>query len=128
MKIRLLTVSHKQPGWVHEACAEYEKRLPREWVHLPLGAPRSMGIHESQSLSFEMQLGRSRPFLELIAPLVRTHLGGLPLAEVLRRADTHLPAHHRHQRRAILTGLDKELSSQIDHFRAGGIHRDPRLG
>ena len=31
MKIRLLTVSHKQPGWVHEACAEYEKRLPREW-------------------------------------------------------------------------------------------------
>lgn len=31
MKIRLLTVSHKQPGWVHEACAEYEKRLPRAW-------------------------------------------------------------------------------------------------
>jgi 23S rRNA (pseudouridine1915-N3)-methyltransferase len=31
MKIRLLTVSHKQPSWVHEGCAEYEKRLPREW-------------------------------------------------------------------------------------------------
>ena len=31
MKIRLLTVSHKQPGWVLEGCAEYEKRLPREW-------------------------------------------------------------------------------------------------
>lgn len=31
MKLRLLTVSHKQPSWVHEGCAEYEKRLPREW-------------------------------------------------------------------------------------------------
>lgn len=31
MRIRLLTVSHKQPGWVLDGCAEYEKRLPREW-------------------------------------------------------------------------------------------------
>src|SRR5678815_2275211 len=31
MKLRLLTVSHKQPSWVHEGCAEYIKRLPREW-------------------------------------------------------------------------------------------------
>lgn len=34
-----------------------------------------MGIHESQSLSFEMQLGRSPAFLALIAPLVKKHLG-----------------------------------------------------
>lgn len=31
MKIRLLTVSHKQPAWVLEGAAEYGKRLPREW-------------------------------------------------------------------------------------------------
>lgn len=31
MKIRLLTVGHKQPAWVQQGCAEYEKRLPREW-------------------------------------------------------------------------------------------------
>jgi 23S rRNA (pseudouridine1915-N3)-methyltransferase len=31
MRIRVLTVSHKQPGWVLDGCAEYEKRLPREW-------------------------------------------------------------------------------------------------
>jgi 23S rRNA (pseudouridine1915-N3)-methyltransferase len=31
MKIRLLTVSHKQPAWVGEATAEYQQRLPREW-------------------------------------------------------------------------------------------------
>jgi 23S rRNA (pseudouridine1915-N3)-methyltransferase len=31
MKVRLLTVSHKQPGWVLDGCADYERRLPREW-------------------------------------------------------------------------------------------------
>lgn len=66
-------------GIVHETGhARYEQRLPREWVHLPLGQARSMGIHESQSLSFEMQLGRSRPFLRHIAPLVAKHLGEQP--------------------------------------------------
>lgn len=31
MKVRLLTVSNKQPRWVLDGCAEYEKRLPRAW-------------------------------------------------------------------------------------------------
>ncbi len=31
MKVRLLTVSHRQPSWVTDGCAEYERRLPREW-------------------------------------------------------------------------------------------------
>ncbi len=63
-------------GIVHETGhARYEQNLPRERVHLPVGQARSMGIHESQSLSFEMQLGRSPQFLALIAPLVKKHLG-----------------------------------------------------
>lgn len=63
-------------GIVHETGhARYEQNLPRERVHLPVGQARSMGIHESQSLSFEMQLGRSPEFLALIAPLVQKHLG-----------------------------------------------------
>ncbi|SCK19762.1 carboxypeptidase M32 [Vogesella sp. LIG4] len=66
-------------GIVHETGhARYEQRLPRELVHLPVGQARSMGIHESQSLSFEMQLGRGPAFLKLIAPLVRKHLGEQP--------------------------------------------------
>jgi carboxypeptidase Taq len=84
-------------GIVHETGhARYEQRLPRDLVHLPLGVARSMGIHESQSLSFEMQLGRSRPFLELIAPLVRKHLGDQPafsvdnLAKIYTRVRTGL--------------------------------------
>ncbi len=31
MKVRLLTVSHKQPPWVLAGADEYAKRLPREW-------------------------------------------------------------------------------------------------
>jgi carboxypeptidase Taq len=63
-------------GIIHETGhARYEQNLPREWLHLPLGMARSMGIHESQSLSFEMQLGRSPEFLSVIAPLIQKHLG-----------------------------------------------------
>ena len=66
-------------GIVHETGhARYEQCLPRDLVHLPVGQARSMGIHESQSLSFEMQLGRSPAFLSLIAPLVKKHLGEQP--------------------------------------------------
>lgn len=63
-------------GIVHEtghAC--YEQHLPRAWLSQPVGRARSMGIHESQSLSFEMQLGRSRPFLQWITPLIQQQFG-----------------------------------------------------
>lgn len=63
-------------GIVHETGhARYEQNLPRGSVHLPIGRARSMGIHESQSLSFEMQLGRNPAFLALISPMVKRHLG-----------------------------------------------------
>jgi carboxypeptidase Taq len=66
-------------GIIHETGhARYEQNLPRALIDQPVGTARSMGIHESQSLSFEMQLARSKPFLNLIAPLVREHLGDQP--------------------------------------------------
>lgn len=33
MKLAVLAVGHRQPGWVSEGCAEYVRRMPRE---LPL--------------------------------------------------------------------------------------------
>lgn len=30
LKLRILSVGHKMPGWVEAACAEYSKRMPRE--------------------------------------------------------------------------------------------------
>ena len=69
-------------GIIHETGhARYEQRLPRDTLHLPVGRARSMGIHESQSLSFEMQLARSSAFAQLIAPLVKKHLGDQPAFE-----------------------------------------------
>ncbi|KLV07272.1 peptidase M32 [Photobacterium aquae] len=56
-------------GVIHETGhARYEQGLPEKWSGLPVGKARSMGIHESQSLFFEMQISRSENFIELIAP------------------------------------------------------------
>lgn len=30
MKIRIISVGHKMPEWVENACREYMKRMPRE--------------------------------------------------------------------------------------------------
>lgn len=50
--------------------ARYEQNLPRAWQDQPVGAARGSCIHESQSLLFEMQAGRSRAFLEFAAPIL----------------------------------------------------------
>ncbi len=66
-------------GTIHETGhARYEQNLPRDWLGQPVGNARSFGIHESQSLSFEMQLARSRPFVGLLAPMLRKHFGDQP--------------------------------------------------
>ena len=45
-------------GTIHETGhGRYEQNLPRDWLGQPVAEARSMAIHESQSLSFEMQLG-----------------------------------------------------------------------
>jgi len=69
-------------GTVHETGhARYEQNLPRAWLGQPIANARSMGVHESQSLSFEMQLGRSRAFAGLLVPLLRKHFGDQPAFE-----------------------------------------------
>lgn len=51
-------------GVIHETGhARYEQNLPRNWSGQPIALARSTAIHESQSLFFEMQLGRSSAFL-----------------------------------------------------------------
>ena len=68
--------SQSMTGTMHETGhARYEQNLPREHLGQPVAKARSMGIHESQSLSFEMQLGCDAKVVALLAPLVRKHLG-----------------------------------------------------
>ena len=58
-------------GVLHETGhAKYEQNLPSQWLSQPVGAARGMSVHESQSLLLEMQVCRSRAFLEFATPLI----------------------------------------------------------
>jgi carboxypeptidase Taq len=64
-------------GVLHETGhAMYQRGLPKKWRVQPVGQPRGMAVHESQSLLLEMQACRSKPFLEFAAPLIRKAFGG----------------------------------------------------
>lgn len=54
----------------------YERGLPPEWRNQPVGRSRGMTIHESQSLLFEMQAGRSAEFISFLAPRLKKLFGG----------------------------------------------------
>ncbi|MFI4936134.1 MAG: hypothetical protein ACHP7N_16090 [Caulobacterales bacterium] len=62
---------------LHEAGhAMYEFNLPRGLAFKPAGQARGMTVHESQSLSLEMILGRSQEFLTFLAPMMAETFGG----------------------------------------------------
>ncbi len=69
-------------GTVHETGhGRYEQNRPREWLGQPVSEARSMAIHESQSLSFEMQLGSHPGFAHVMAPMLREAFGDQPAFE-----------------------------------------------
>ena len=66
-------------GTIHETGhGRYEQNLPRELLGQPVAHARSMAIHESQSLSFEMQLGSHPGFVALLAPMITEAFGAQP--------------------------------------------------
>ena len=69
-------------GTIHETGhGRYEQNLPRDWLGQPVAEARSMALHESQSLSFEMQLGSHPGFVSRLAPLVAQAFGAQPAFE-----------------------------------------------
>lgn len=59
-------------GVIHETGhALYERGLPADWRHQPVGEARGMVMHESQSLLMEMQACRSPAFLGLLSGWAR---------------------------------------------------------
>jgi carboxypeptidase Taq len=61
-------------GALHETGhAMYDLGLPQEWRDQPVGRDRGMALEESQSLLLEMVVGRSRPFLRYLKPLLEKH-------------------------------------------------------
>ncbi len=64
-------------GVLHETGhALYERGLPKDWRGQPVGEALGMSVHESQSLLIEMQVCRSRDFLEWSQPLMKQAFGG----------------------------------------------------
>ena len=64
-------------GVLHETGhALYERGLPSQWRHQPVGAARGMTMHESQSLIIEMLACRSEEFVRYLTPLVKEAFGG----------------------------------------------------
>jgi len=63
-------------GVLHEVGqAMYDLGLPEAWRDQPVGRDRGMALEESQSLLLEMVIGRSRPFLAWLRPLLEKHYG-----------------------------------------------------
>jgi carboxypeptidase Taq len=58
-------------GVLHECGhAMYDIGLPEAWRGQPVGRDRGMSVQESQSLLLEMLIGRNRPFLRYMKPLL----------------------------------------------------------
>jgi carboxypeptidase Taq len=80
-------------GTVHETGhGRYEQNLPRDSLGQPVAEARSMALHESQSLSFEMQLGSHPGFVSRLAPMISAAFGSQPAFEPqnLRRLMTRV--------------------------------------
>jgi carboxypeptidase Taq len=70
-------------GTIHETGhGRYEQNRPRELLGQPVSEARSMAIHESQSLSFEMQLGSHPGFVAQLSALVAEAFGAQPAFEL----------------------------------------------
>ncbi|RLU03048.1 MAG: carboxypeptidase M32, partial [Ketobacter sp.] len=62
---------------IHETGhGRYEQGLPGDWLEQPVGQSRGMAVHESQSLLFEMQIARSKPFLTFLQPMLLQAFAG----------------------------------------------------
>ncbi len=72
---------HSLMGIIHETGhARYEQGLPKSLTGTPAGQARSYGIHESQSLFFEMQVGRNPIFVEHLSQLAGRYFQGAEFA------------------------------------------------
>ena len=87
----------------------YQQGLPVAWRNQPLGDHAGTAVHESQSLLMEMQVARSRPFLQFIAPVMQGMLAGTVQADPGWSGD-NLYAHATRVRRGFIRVEADELT------------------
>jgi carboxypeptidase Taq len=67
---------------IHEVGhAAYEQGIDPSYALTPIGQGASMGVHESQSRSYENQLGRSRAFTGWLFGRMRAHFGDFRIGD-----------------------------------------------
>lgn len=102
-------------GLIHETGhGRYEQGLPEAWLDQPVGRSHGMAVHESQSLFFEMQLGRSRPFCAFLAPLVRAAFPAHAAAQPEAFTPENLHASYIHVERSLIR-VDADEATYSSH-------------
>lgn len=85
-------------GTIHECGhALYEQGLPPQFAGQPIGQSAGLAIHETQSLLYEMQLGRSDAFLAWLRPQLLNAFGEEPAL-----TEAGLIATYRHVARSAI--------------------------
>jgi carboxypeptidase Taq len=88
-------------GMLHEAGhGLYQQGLPADWREQPVGDALGAAVHESQSLLMEMQVCRSRAFLDFATPRIREGFGADPDDPAWSR--DNLLAHYTRVRRGYI--------------------------
>ena len=92
-------------------CGRYQAQLPAGYQNTPVGQYAGMTIHESQSLFLEMQLCRSKEFIEWVVPqLCSVVLHGKPEARHEMTADALLPLY-----RNVKPGLIRVVADEVTY-------------
>ncbi len=98
--------------------ALYEQGLPQDWKFQPVGAPCSMGIHESQSRLYENIIGRSQEFWTSVLPkvkaLAKPSLSDLNLDKFVRAVNAVKPSKIRIEADEVTYSLHVIIRFQIE--------------
>lgn len=105
--------------------AIYNRNLPAAHAHDPAGNSGLMGMsmHESQSLIIEMQLCRSRPFMDALAPIMRDVFG-----TQAGFAPDNLHRHAAHVSRSLIRVEADEMTYPLHVILRYGIEKDLLAG
>jgi carboxypeptidase Taq len=111
---------------LHEAGhAMYENGVPRPLWRSPLASPSSLGFHESQSRLWENWVGRSRPYLEYVMPLLRElfpeRLGTVEVDTIYRAANKVEPSLIRVEADQVTYNLHVVLRFELELEIFGGL-------
>lgn len=113
---------------IHETGhGSYEQGLPEEWLEQPVGRSRGMAIHESQSLLFEMQVARSKPFLTYLHPQIQKYFTNGCTSHEALSLDNLLRAYHHVEPGFIRTSAD-EITYPLHIILRYEIERDLIMG